>query len=140
MISFFIAAAKLTWLSVRHPNTSWTMVIKDRKAKIRGERPHECGITEIIGGLACERCHGSGSEPDYDSVYYCRVLPPKHAQEFHELQQMNLHHDTVECYCCCTDCPGWTEDMEIMSDEEIADIIPCHDHKGGKPFPLRECA
>ena len=72
-------------------------------------------------------------------VFRVRMLPPKSAQALHELLQGEFSdHDQVECYCCCFDCPGWTEDMEVVSDEEISDLIPVHDLRGGKPFPKRK--
>ena len=68
-------------------------------------------------------------------LFRCRVLAPEAAQALHELLQEHPDHDQIECFCCCFDCPGWTEDMETISDEEIADLIPTHDYRSGKPSP-----
>lgn len=137
MLPFFLAAAKLTWLSIRHPNTSHTLVIQDGKVSFRGERVISSGITELTGDIPCEFCHGSGACPDREFLFQCRVLPPWSAQMLHELlQDRHPDHDEVACHCCCMDCPGWTRDEEAITEEEIRDLIPCHDYRSGKPFPL----
>lgn len=94
----------------------------------------ELDETNLPAGT-CPECMGLGFVGDV-SVYMCRVLPPAVAQQFHELlQEVWPDHDRVECHCCCLDCPGWTQDMQESSEEEIRDIIPLHDLRSGKPLP-----
>ena len=72
------------------------------------------------------------------SFFKCRVLPPHVAQDFHELLQEHFpEHDQVECHCCCYDCPGWTQDEEVISDEEIREIVTFHDYRSGRPLPVK---
>ena len=98
-------------------------------------------MSEIPDGITiyngeCFRCDGTGKEPDVPH-FLVRILPPGPAQAFHELLQENFpDHDEVSCYCCCLDCPGWTQDEEAVSEEEIAEIIPSHDYDSGKPSPF----
>ena len=85
----------------------------------------------------CEYCYGTGAAPGAPT-YRCRVFPPAPAQAIHELLQEDFpEHDPVECFCCCLDCPGWTMDMGILSEEEIRDIIPLHDFHGSRPLPVK---
>lgn len=85
----------------------------------------------------CLHCYGTGMKPG-SPVSLCRVFPPEPAQALHELlQEQYPRHDQVECYCCCLDCPGWTMDTGVLSEEEIRDIIPFHDSRSGRPLPVK---
>lgn len=87
--------------------------------------------------ITCPRCELDSADVP---LFLCRVLPPAPAQAFHELlQERYPDHDPVACHCCCLDCPGWTQDEEMISDEEIRQIIPGHDDRSGKPFPGLRC-
>lgn len=92
---------------------------------------------EEIPVTTCWDCEGTGTVPDVPK-FLCRTLQPEAAQALHELlQERYPGHDEVECYCCCFDCPGWTQDEPVVTLEEIREIIPVHDSRTGKPYPRR---
>lgn len=93
----------------------------------------------VLDNGECTRCYGNGVEPGTElPLSRVRVFPSEQAQAVHELLQEQFSpHDDVECFCCCFDCPGWTMDTVVMSDEMMNDLIPCHDFRSGRPFPAR---
>lgn len=83
----------------------------------------------------CFECEGTGHVEDQSLIRH-RVLPPQYAQALHDIARGDdPEHDQVACFCCCFDCPGWTEDREPW--DGWKDLIPSHDSRSGKPVPSR---